>query len=434
MRPHGRIAWAGFVLLLFGLIPLAYFTHRSESAQVLGLYSLAFGGYLIFSLRAPVIEWRHLITLAIAFRLLLLFAPISWTDDHFRYIWDGWCSVNGIQPFAHTPRELLQLRPELFAADHFALLNSPEFHTVYPPFAQAFFALAAYIGQGDVGYSTLALRAFFLGCELGSMLLLRALLRDASRSQCWWMHYALNPLVLMELTVNLHTEALMIPLCLGALLLHKRGWLDASAVLLGLAASARLWPLLFILALPAVMTWRTSIRYGAIVALVFGIGWLPLWTTGLVGSFVSSLKLFGNYLEFNGGLYELLRTVIGSEAVKGTGLLAVVTLIALLGFSVAQWRKRNIPFAGMMFWLLFVYFLGSQAVHPWYILPLLAFGMLTQRWWPVAWTLLIVPTYLTYGSEPFVQPYAWVGLEYVLLIALVFVEERVRVKRDLHMA
>lgn len=434
MRPDGRIAWAGFALVLIGLVPLAYFTHRSESIQLLGLYFLAFAGYLLFALKSPAIEWRRLLTLAIALRLLLLFAPISWTDDHFRYIWDGCCSMNGIQPFAHTPRELLQLMPDLFAADHFALLNSPDFHTVYPPLAQGFFALTAFIGQGDLGTSTLALRVLFLGCEVATLLVLRALLRDTAQGQRWWMLYAFSPLVLMELTVNLHTEAVMIPLCLGALLLHQRGRPDASAVLLGLAASARLWPLLFVLALPAVMTWRKSMRYGLIIGLVFAASWIPLWTPGILGHFAASLKLFGSYLEFNGGLYELLRNTVGPEAVKGTGLLAMITLIGMLALAIVQWRRKSLPFAGMMLWLLFVYFMGSQAVHPWYILPLLAFGVLTRRWWPIAWTLLNVPTYITYRSEPYTQPYWWIAVEYLLLLALVVIEERLRIKRDLHTA
>lgn len=419
MKHDRTLTWAGLAALVLALSGLAYFTHRSESVQLLVLFALAFAGLLLVVRGAHAMPWPWLLALAIGLRVLLLVAPLSWTDDHFRYLWDGWCSVHGIQPFAHTPREMLALRPELFTTGHFAALNSPDFHTVYPPLAQSFFAAAAFIGNGDIHWSILALRVLFIAGDVLAILLLRELLKDKATMPMLVAVYALNPLVLMELGVHLHTEALMIPLCLGALLLLQRGKPDASALALGLAASARLWPLVFLLALPSLFGLRKSVRYGAIAVGVFLLSWLPLYTPELLPHFRSSLALFSNYLEFNGALFELLRRTLGDAAVKGTGLLGLVTVVALLVFAFVQWQRKRMVWAEQMLWLLAIYFLGSQAVHPWYILPLLAFGVLSGWYWPMVWTLLIVPTYLTYGSEPYAQPYWWIAVEYTLLAAFV---------------
>ncbi|MBK7249288.1 MAG: hypothetical protein IPI05_16745 [Flavobacteriales bacterium] len=105
-----------------------------------------------------------------------------------------------------------------------------------------------------------------------------------------------------------------------------------------------------------------------------------------------------SWLEFNGVLFEGLRRAMGDALVKGTGLLSVITLIGLGVYSFTLWKKKRADWPEAMLWLLAIYLFGAQAVQPWYVLPLLAFAVLTGWRWPVLWTLLIVPTYLTYST------------------------------------
>lgn len=420
------IAWGGFMALVLGVCFLGYGPHRSESALVLTGFVIAFIGFLLFNSRVGGIDPRNFITLAIAVRLLLLFAPITWTDDHFRYWWDGVCTVNGLSPYAHTPRDLLALHPELFNVDHLALLNSPVFHTAYPPLAQAAFALAAWLGGAYPDSWMLFMSLIIVLCEAVTIALLMKLLRgERSRLNAVAL-YAFNPLVLMELTVNLHTEALMIPLCLGAVLMLRSDRLWAAGLLIGLAASARLIPMVFLLALPAIVGMKRSILPAAIAGCAFALIWLPFWTPGLIPNILSSLKLFATYLEYNGGLFELLCRVLGDEAVKGTGLIGAITLCALFAYAIIRWRKGAPKLEDAMLWLLAIVLFGSQAVHPWYITPLIAFAAVTRWRWPLWWSLLIMPTYLTYGGEPFAQPYWWIAMEYGALAVLIGIEWRGR--------
>ncbi len=405
-------------LLAAAVLFLGYGPTRSESAPLLIGYAIAFAAFW-WSARRTSLALDQMVWCAVGLRAALLFAPITWTDDHFRYIWDGLCSVNGISPYAFTPEELLRTRPEVFTQGLFDRLNSPHFYTVYPPIAQAVFATAAWLGRGDVWVSTLALRVIMIAMDVAAVFALGALLRNDLDRTAKMALYALNPLVLMELTVNLHTEALLIAPMLWAIALFKRTRFDTAAMVLAVMAAIKLWPLLFLAWIPSRLSVRRSIRFVAITISVFLITWVPFRTVDLVSHLASSVKLFASYLEFNGGLFEGLRYALGDGPVKGTGLLGVIMLLGLVAFSIRQWVRRAMSWPEEMLWIFAIYLFGSQAVHPWYIIPLIALAALTGYRWPIFWSLLIMPTYLTYGSEPFAQLYWWITVEYAVLLVLI---------------
>ncbi|MCI1752044.1 MAG: glycosyltransferase 87 family protein [Flavobacteriales bacterium] len=414
---------ASWLFLAAAMAFLAYVPTRSQSAPLLAGFAVAFAAYLLAARRAPDTA-KGLITLAMGLRVLLFFAPVSWTDDHFRYLWDGMCSVEGISPFGSTPEELLTDDPEAFTPEAYAQLNSPHFYSVYPPVAQTAFWAAAAVGQGNILHATWAMRAIVLLAELLTLLALAVLLKGPKNAAWLLALYALNPLVLMEFTVNLHTEALALPACLWALVLLRRERSFGAAALLAIAASVKLWPILFLAWLPVKYGLKKSIAPIAFAASVFTVAWVPFWTPDLVPHFLSSVKLYGNYLELNGLLFESLRRVLGDTAVKGTGLLPAFMLLSIGALTAWSWWKKQISFAGFMLWVSAIFLFCGQVVHPWYILPLVAFGIASNWYWPVAWSLLIMPTYLTYGQVPFAQPYWWIPVEYGLLAAFMAWEWR----------
>lgn len=421
MPNNKRFFVAALVTLISAIVFLAYGPTRAYPHELLIGFATAFIAYIIVAQKNHF-TWHQLIAVAIGLRITLLFAPVTWTDDHYRYFWDGLCSTHGISPFAFTPEELTTAHPEIFAPEHFTKLNSPKFHSVYPPLAQFFFATTTSIGGVDHWRSTLVLRLIILAFETLTILALGALLKaHIDRIQRVAL-YALNPLVLMEFSVNLHTEALMIAPCLGAIYFFQKQRYDLSALLLALAATAKLWPLLFLAWIPSKPGIVKSIRYFAIVLGAFVLSWIPLYTADMLPHFASSLKLYISYLEFNGPFFELLRHVIDDQLVKGTGFLSALTLGAMLIYTIFLWRTQRPTWPHAMLWLLAIYLFGAQAVHPWYILPLVAFSVLTKWRWPILWSLLIVPTYLTYAQEPFTQPYWWMVIEYAVLAAYILWE------------
>ena len=84
---------------------------------------------------------------------MLFTAPIL-EDDYFRYLWDGAVTAKGINPYKYSPEQVMEgvdVPEELVAladesGDIIHGINHPHLRTIYPPVAQAFFAISNLLG------------------------------------------------------------------------------------------------------------------------------------------------------------------------------------------------------------------------------------------------------------------------------------------------
>ena len=213
------------ILYSCGLIYIAYFLQRTDTLPLLLTYGFLFL-LCLFSYflgkKVPVLYW---IGLAIFLRLLLIQSIPNLSDDFYRFIWDGRLWLGGEHPFTHLPSWYMESGiPLLPGISHelYQKLNSPNYYTIYPPLNQAIFALAAYLSPHSILGSVIVMRIPLLLAEAGSLFLLLKLLKPAHKSCHLLILYALNPLVILELTGNLHFEALMNFFLLLALYLYRQ--------------------------------------------------------------------------------------------------------------------------------------------------------------------------------------------------------------------
>ena len=220
----GGLIVAGLVYVL--LLPLIHRTERHDSAWVRPLLGL-------------------ILVTGLAMRLTMLSAVPALEDDFYRYLWDGAVLAHGHNPYALAPQSArTDAAPDAIRslAETGALVldrvNHPALKTIYPPVAEAAFALAYWIEPWS-------LRAWRLVCLLGecaSLALLLAILGLVGRSPLWVSLYWLNPLVVKELANSAHMEAIVMPFVLSAVLLLARNRPLAASASLGLAIGAKLWP------------------------------------------------------------------------------------------------------------------------------------------------------------------------------------------------
>lgn len=73
---------------------------------------------------------------ALAFRITLLSAQPTLSDDIYRYMWDGKVQSHGLNPYSYPPEagELEFLRDSYYEG-----VNHKGVRTIYPPLAQIFF-------------------------------------------------------------------------------------------------------------------------------------------------------------------------------------------------------------------------------------------------------------------------------------------------------
>ena len=88
------------------------------------------------------------------------------------------------------------------------------------------------------------LKLFIFLFEVGSVLLIPKILQQLRLSSHLQLLYTLNPLVILELTGNLHFEAVMIFFLLLAIYFINKQQLTFSAIAFGFAIGAKLWPIM----------------------------------------------------------------------------------------------------------------------------------------------------------------------------------------------
>nr|MBC7612956.1 DUF2029 domain-containing protein [Pseudopedobacter sp.] len=413
------------VLLLIGTLVLGYFlVDRSNIKLLWTCLGLMFIAYFIILKKYNTAEFTKFNSyLSVISRLVLLFSFPILSDDIYRFIWDGSLILHGINPFGFTPKELINMNFTWLNPVLFQKMNSPEYYSVYPPINQLAFLFIAIPGKGNLIASATVLRLFILAFDLGNIYLIKKLLIHFKKNENLVFLYALNPLVIIEFTGNLHFEAAMIFFTLLAIwLLLKDKW-RSSAVALGLAICSKLLPVVFLPFFIRYIGWRKTIYAGIICSFTTIILFLPfIYNLELAQHFVESIQLYYGKFEFNGSIYQILKA-IGWERLHYNPIAytsKILLGLTLVGFLITYFKSRNI-FEGI-FWLMFVYTIFGAIVHPWYILILVALSPFVKWRFGIIWSVLICLSYYTYRVFPYQESLTIIWVEYGLLGLYIFYE------------
>ncbi len=417
-------------LLSVFLIVLGYFTSRTETVQLFLLFGAAFGcaGTLYFH-KGITFQWREILFLGMFLRLVLLFMFPNLSDDIYRFIWDGRILANGMNPYEFMPKALvgtdkgdaMGLNERLFER-----LNSPAYHTVYPPVDQFMFGVASIISGKSWFMHAVVLRVFILAAEWVNLVLLGKLATRLGVGIRSVLFYALNPLVIIELTGNLHFEALMLAFVLGGIYLLYQGRYMGSAFSLAGAVAVKLIPLMLMPFMVRRLGWR-SLVYFAVVGLGIGVLFLPFLSMDAIRNFGSGLELYFQSFEFNASIYYLVRW-IGLETVgynmiaTMAPLLSGLTFLGVFGlaFGARVERDKVLPQAFLLALALHLFL--STTVHSWYITPLVGLSVISRFRFPIFWSLTAVLSYSAYRTPAYTEDPWLLGLEYTIVYAALFWE------------
>ena len=428
MKQKPILTYSLLVLSSCLYMALGYTTERTDFSQLLLLFALCFAAYVyLLNQRFPV--WLG-IGAAIVFRLLLLFAIPALSDDYFRFIWDGRLLVAGINPYLHLPSYFMAANtPEVagISKELFQQLNSPEYYSVYPPVAQFIFWLGTVVSPASVIGSMVIMRAVLIIAEIGSIFLLQKLLRKTGVSNKHVLIYALNPLVILEITGNLHFEGLMIFFILLSLYLLVYHKVFLAGCAMGLAVGVKLLPLLF---MPFI--WRKSgtrqfLIYAAATLITLIIIAFPLITPDVIANIFQSINLYFQRFEFNASIYYILRwigtTIIGYNPIAVIGpLLSLVTFLVIVALALSKKIGSVKRTMGFMAAALTLYLFMATTVHPWYITTLVALTAVSHFRFAILWSGLAIVSYAAYRTPAYSEDTALITIEYTLIFIWLLTE------------
>jgi alpha-1,6-mannosyltransferase len=449
IKKTGTFAAISMLLYLYTL----YWLERQEFINLLISIIALFGLYwkMVHEIRSALtgnpFEVNFLFAVAVLFRVSVLFALPNLTDDFYRFVWDGRLVLQGESPYLFVPYAITA--DVLTAAGLndaiFLKLNSPNYYSVYPPICQAISAIACWFFPENLHASVVMMKGFILLFEFGTIFLLRRLADCYRISEKAVLLYALNPLVIIELTGNLHFEGAMIFFtllsfyCLQlsndheskktlSFFCNNRFYFTLSAIALGVAICSKLLPLLFLPFLFRRLGYWKTLQYCSIVVITILILFLPFLSLPNLLNLISSAGLYFHTLQFNGSisyaLAEIGSWILGYNPIQTLGKPLSVMAVIFIGILIWIDTGKDVKsWLSILLIALSTYFALAFVVHPWYITSLVAFSVLVPFRFAVVWSAVVMVTYVTYRSEPIYQEIGWViFLEYAAVLAAIIVD------------
>ncbi len=362
---------------------------------------------------AAVIAWRNrlfrlreVLMLALLARVLLAPLTPSLSDDAYRYVWDAWVADEGINPYEVVPEDTSLAG--IHDTEVYERLNSKSYYSVYPPLSQLIFRTGTLPVDAGWKASFYLLKSLLMLAEFAALLLLARLVSPHAL-----VLYALNPVVLIEVAGQAHTENVLLfglGLLVWGIARHRH---FMALVGTTVATWVKLYPVLLF---PFVFR-RTGRRH---VFWIFGLSILivlPFYQAGVLDNIRSSLDLYVRLFEFNAGPYYLTKWLFNTLEIGGIwwwektigpifrGLFLLYVLVVwLLDMRRRRtvWQLILLIFGGYLFF--------ATTIHPWYLLGILFVAPLFPTPpWPWLWLgVWLSGTYLFY-TEGWYWPFVWTG-------------------------
>ena len=395
---------------------IEFFFDQKDFYSAFPIFTIGFG--LMLLIYKSNYNLKIVIAAGIITRMAMLFVFPGFSDDIYRFFWDGRLILEGINPYGIMPKDTLQLHLPYLNTELFHLLNSPENYTIYPPVNQLYFAISAL--AGDIKSCVVIMRLLIITTELaGIMYLLKLLNRRNLETKCVILYY-LNPLVILECIGNLHFEVAMLSFMLISVYYIFDSKYMKGAFFLAFSVGIKLLPLMIVPFFLFRMPSKDRFRFSGLLGIFLMIIFIPLVSGFASSSFLSSVDLYFRKFEFNASIYYVLRyagnLISGYNLIQFIGpLLAIVTLMTNIYFAnkSKKYSETNFWNYSLIVWT--TYLMLSTTVHPWYIISVVLFGILSDRTYPLVWSFLAFISYVNYSQLTYHEDLWFVAVEYLLL-------------------
>lgn len=413
----------------------AYNVVRTDYIKLITLYIALFVvSYKLIQIAGY--NYKLLMVVAILCRLIFIVATPNLSQDFYRFIWDGYLNQLGINPYLYSATEIInqnlaqQMPNQEQLYEGMGWLSRAN-HSNYPPINQLFFVFGNWFPGTSIFSSVIGMRILIILADIGIIYYGSKLLKALKLPQKSIFLYALNPLIIIELTGNLHFEGVMLFFLIVSLyLLQKRKW-QWAALMFALSISTKLIPIIL---LPFFIKWflkqhhfKKLLGFYAVIGISVLLLFLPFFSTEFISNYTNTTALWFNNFEFNASVYYIARAI--GYSITGYNQIAIIGQCLALSIFIIVWclalfRKAETMhqlITNMLFALTVFLFL-STTVHPWYLATLVLFSVFSNYKYPLVWSLVIVLSYLAYANANNIENLWLVSIEYALVFSFLFAE------------
>ncbi len=420
-------------LLSLGLYyTFAYHLERTDFIKLISLFAALF--FLCYKLiQFEKWNFKFLLGVGILCRLVFFIAEPNLSQDFYRFIWDGELVRHFVNPYLNIPNTLID-RPDLVISNAQELYEgmgslSARHFSNYPPLNQLLFGLAALLGGKSVLGTTMALRGIIILADVGIFYFGRKLLKNLNQSPHLIFWYFLNPLIILELTGNLHFEGVMLFFFVWSLyLLSVQKW-QWAAVLYACSISVKLVPLLFLPLFLKHFKFKKAIGFYIIIGIASVLLFAPFYSTEFITNYSKTIGLWFSNFEFNAGIYNGIKQIAIQfdakpwELIKTYGKITpLLTIVTVLLFTFLRRNQNPAILISSMLWVLTVYYFTTATVHPWYVVFLVTLTIFTTYRFALVWSATIILSYFAYSLADFKENLWLLALEYSVVFAFLIYE------------
>jgi hypothetical protein len=296
-------------------------------------------------------------------------------------VWDGKVQAHGINPYEYAPSDsaLNSLHTDTLPV----LINFPDMKTIYPPLCQIIFYFSYLTG----GESFIGIKIFLLLSDIISLLGISLILKKLKLPYKNILIYALCSLPIFQFFIDAHLDGFGLPLFIFTIYFYLNK--QKLLCLIFLSASICIKPLGLIL-IPIFFfrekRFKDKIEVVIIPVILSMLMYLPYLFTG---SPFQALMNFTENWTFNGVIFDILDLFFKDN--QHTRLICGIIFI-IMYLPVILSRRDLITKIYLSIFLLFIF---SPVVHPWYLNWLAVLLPFIPRWSGIIYVSLISLTTFT---------------------------------------
>ncbi len=436
LTTYWRLHRTAFLFVLLSLAFYYTFSYQLIRTDFIRLLTLYIGLFSLCFMLIKLEKWnfKFLLVTGILFRLVFLCVEPNLSQDFYRFIWDGELIKNGLNPYIYTPDQLIQ-KTNLAVANADELYKgmgslSARHYSNYPPLNQIIFTISSFLSGGSILGAIISMRLIIILADIGILFFGRKLLLQLNSSKHLAFWYFLNPLVIIELTGNLHFEGVMLFFFVWSLYLLSLNKYKVAAPIYALSILLKLVPILFLPFFLKHFGFKKSTIFYTLIAITCLAFLLPFYSPVFIDNYSKTVGLWFSNFEFNAGFYNLIKSIGINyfeakpwELIKSYGSLVpkLTIIVALLLTFLRKNEKLQVTIGSMLALLSFYYFISST-VHPWYIIFLLVLSIFSNYRFAILWSALVVLSYYAYSNPDFKENLYLLAIEYLVVFGYLIYE------------